>query len=100
MTRAAITLALCVVAAATGCSKPATSSVRLVREDRPKGCHLTLNGVRIPDDVLAAKGQKQRGEQGVTPSGNDEPDSCLGAKIAMQQSGMKVDQMPVVDLGR
>lgn len=98
MDRATITLALCVFPALIGCDKPEASRVRLVKTHLPSECHLTLNGVRIPDDVLVAKGKKQRGKRAVASVGNDEPDSCVGAAIILQQAGMNIHELPSLDL--
>src|SRR3954470_1775506 len=74
MDRATITLALSVFLALVGCDRPQASQVRLVKVQRaPNGCHLTLNGVHIPDNVLVEKGRKQRGKQAVAAGGKDEP---------------------------
>ena len=99
MDRATITLALSVFLALMGCDRPEASQVRLVKvQHAPSGCHLTLNGVRIPDDVLVAKGNKQRGKRAVASVGKDEPDSCVGATIILQQAGMKIHELPSLDL--
>jgi hypothetical protein len=95
MNRAMTTLAMCVFAALLGCRKPEASDVRLVRTHRPSDCHLTLNGVRIPDDVLAAKGKAHRGREAAA---NDESDRCEGATIMLRQAGMNTDEMPSIDL--
>lgn len=96
--RATITLALCAFPALIGCDRSEASRVRVMKAHASSGCHLTLNGVRIPDQVLAAKGKKQRGKQAVNSVVNDEPDSCVGATIALQQAGMNIHEMPSVDL--
>jgi hypothetical protein len=99
MDRPTITLALSVFLALVGCDRPQASQVRLVKVQRaPNGCHLTLNGVRIPDDVLVDKGKKQRGKQAVASGGKDEPDSCVGAAIMLQQAGMNIHELPSIDL--
>lgn len=61
----------------------------------PSDCHLTLNGVRISDDVLVAEGKKHRGKRAVA---NDESDRCEGAVIMLQQAGMNTEKMPSIDL--
>jgi hypothetical protein len=98
MDRATITLALCVFPALVGCDKPDASRVRLVKTHLPNECHLTLNGVHIADEVLVAKGRKERGKRGAASVENDEPDSCVGATIMLQQAGMYVDELPSLDL--
>ena len=99
MDRATIILALSVFVALTGCGRPQASQVRLVKPEHvPGGCHLTLNGLRIPDDVLAAKGKMQRGKRAVASVGKDEPDSCVGAAFVLQQAGMNIDELPRLDL--
>lgn len=73
--------------------------MRLVKvQHGPSGCHLTLNGVRIPDNVLVAKGNKQRGKQTVAPDWKSEPDSCVGAAFMLQQAGMNIHELPSLDL--
>jgi hypothetical protein len=57
-----------------------------------------LNGVHIADEVLVAKGKKERGKRGVASFGNDEPDSCVGATVMLQQAGMNVHELPTLDL--
>ena len=89
MNRTMITLALCVFPALVGCGKPEPSGVRLVKAG-PSDCHLTLNGIRIPDDVLEAKGRAHRGKNAAA---NDESDRCEGATIVVRQTGMKTDEM-------
>jgi hypothetical protein len=96
--RAAITLALSVFLALMGCDRPQASQVRLVKAHLPRECHLTLNGVRIPDNVLVAKGKEQRGKRAVASVGNDEPDSCVGATFMLQQAGMNIHELPSLDL--
>ena len=99
MDRATINLAVSVLLALTGCDRPEASQVRLVKaQNAPSGCHLTLNGVRIPDNVLVAKGRMRRGKQAVASGGKDEPDSCVGATFMLQQAGMNVDEMPSINL--
>jgi hypothetical protein len=99
MDRATITLALSVFVALVGCDRPQASQVRLVKVQRaPAGCHLTLNGVRIPDGALVEKGKKQRAKQAVASGGKDEPDSCVGAAIMLQQAGMNIHELPSIDL--
>ena len=98
MNRATITLALCVFLALIGCGKPDASRVRLVKAHGSGDCHLTLNGVRIPDDVLVAKGKEHRGKQAVASVANDVSDRCEGALIMLQQAGMNTHQMPSIDL--
>jgi hypothetical protein len=72
--------------------------VRLTEvQQAPSGCHLTLNGVRIPDDVLAARGKMQR-SKGAAAAGKDEPDSCVGATFMLQQAGMNTRELPSIDL--
>jgi hypothetical protein len=95
MNRAMITLALCVFPALVGCGKPQPSGVRLVKAHGPSDCHLTLNGVRIPDDVLEAKGKAHRGKK---EAANDESDRCEGATIMLRQAGMNTDEMPSINL--
>lgn len=95
MHRAMITLALCVSPALVGCGKPEPSGVRLVKAHGQSDCHLTLNGVRIPDDVLAAKGKADRGKKA---GANDESDRCEGATIMLRQAGMNTDEMPSMNL--
>ena len=95
MSRASITLTLCVFAPLTGCGKPGESGVRLVKAHGPGDCHLTLNGVHIPDDVLVAEGKKHRDKRTVA---NDESDRRAGAVIRLQQAGMNTDEMPSIDL--
>ena len=96
MDRATIILALCVFPALVGCDKPDASRVRLVKAHN-NDCHLTLNGVRIPDDVLVATGKKQRGNRAVPSVGNDEL-RCEGAVIMLQRAGIKTDEFPSIDL--
>ncbi len=95
MSRAMITLALCVFPPLVGCGKPEPSGVRLVKAHGPSDCHLTLNGVRIPDYVLEAKGSARRGKK---PAVNDESDRCEGATIMLRQAGMNTDEMPSINL--
>ena len=95
--RATIILALCVFPALVGCGKPEPSRVRLVKAHGPSDCHLTLSGVRIPDDVLVATGKKQRGNRAVPSVGNDEL-RCEGAVIMLQRAGIKTDEFPSIDL--
>jgi hypothetical protein len=95
MNRVIITLALCVFAALVGCGKPEPSGVRLVKAYGPSDCHLTLNGVRIPDGVLEAKGKAHRGKK---EAANDESDRCEGATIVLRQAGMNTDEMPSIKL--
>jgi hypothetical protein len=95
MNHATITLALCVFPALVGCGKPEPSGVRLVKARGPSDCHLTLNGVRIPDDVLEAKGKAHRGK---TAAANNESDRCEGATIMLRQAGMNTDEMPSINL--
>ena len=99
MDRATITLALSVFLALMGCNRPQASQVRLVKvQHAPSGCHLTLNGVRIPDDVLAEEGKKQKGKRAVASGGKDEPDSCVGAAVILQQAGMNIHELPSIEL--
>jgi hypothetical protein len=99
MDRATINLALSVFLALMGCDRPEASQVRLVKvQHAPGGCHLTLNGIRIPDNVLVAKGKMQQGKQAVASGGKGEPDSCLGAAIMLQQAGMNIRELPSIDL--
>ena len=99
MDRATITLAVGVILALMGCDRPKASQVRLVKvEHSSGGCQLTLNGARIPDDVLVAKGKKERAKRAVASGGKDEPDSCVGATIMLQQSGMNIHELPSIDL--
>ena len=51
--------------------------------------------VRIPDDVLEAKGRAHRGKNAAA---NDESDRCEGATIVVRQTGMNTDEMPSIDL--
>ena len=95
MGRRTIILALCVFPALVGCDKPEASGVRLVQGHGPSDCHLTLNGVHIPDDVLVAEGKKHRGKRAVA---NDNSDRCEGAAIMLQQAGMHTDELPSIDL--
>ena len=95
MSRATITLALCVFPALIGCGKAEESGVRLAKAHGPGDCHFTLNGVRIPDDVLVAEGKKHRGNRAVA---NDESDRCEGAVSRLKQAGMNTDEMPSLDL--
>ena len=95
MGRVTITLALCVFTVLIGCDKPEPSGVRLVKAHGPNDCHLTLNGVHIPDDVLAAEGKKHRGKR---PATNDQSDRCEGAVIFLQQAGMRTDELPSINL--
>ena len=95
MGRVTITLALCIFTALIGCDKPEASRVRLVKAHGPSDCHLTLNGVHIPDDVLVAEGKKHRGKR---PAANDQSDRCEGAAILLQQAGMHTDELPSIDL--
>jgi hypothetical protein len=95
MNRAMITLALCVFPPLVGCGKPEPSGVRLVKAHGPSDCHLTLNGVRIPDDVLVAKGKAYRDKKAAA---NDESDRCEGATIMLRQAGMNTDEMPSMNL--
>jgi hypothetical protein len=95
MGRVTITLALCVFPALIGCGKPEQSGVRLVKAHGPSDCHLTLNGVRIPDDVLVAEGKKHRGKRAAA---NDESDRCEGAAIMLRRAGMNTDELPSIDL--
>lgn len=97
MGRVTITFALCVFLALPGCDKPAASRVRLVKAHK-NDCHLTLNGIRIPDAVLVAKAKKQRGERGAASVGDDEL-RCEGAIITLRQAGIKTDEFPKIDLG-
>ena len=97
--RATTTLALSVLLALIGCNRTEASQVRLVKvQHSPGGCHLTLNGVRIPDDVLVAKGKKERGKRAVASDGENEPDSCVSAAIMLRQAGMNIHEMPSIDL--
>ena len=99
MGRLTTTLALSVLLALAACDRPQPNRVRLVKnEHAQRGCHLTLNGVRIPDDVLVAKGKMQRSKRAVASVGNDEPDRCVGATFMLQQAGINLDEMPTVDL--
>jgi len=98
MDRATIPLALSVFLAPMGCDRPQASQVRLVKAHLPRECHLTLNGVHIPDNVLVAKGKEQRGKRAVASAGNDEPDSCVGAAWMLQQAGMNLREFPSLDL--
>lgn len=95
MNRAMITLALSVFPALVACDKPEPSGVRLAKAHGPDDCHLMLNGVRIPDDVLEAKGKAHRGNKAVS---NNESDRCEGATIMLRQAGIKTDQMPSINL--
>ena len=95
--RATIILALCVFPALVGCGKPEASRVHLVKAQGPSDCHLTLNGVHIPDDVLVATGKEQRGNRAVPSVGNDEL-RCEGAVIMLQRAGIKTDEFPSIDL--
>jgi len=95
--RASIILALCVFPALVGCGKPEDSRVRLVKAHDPSDCHLTLNGVHIPDDVLVATAKKQRGDRGAPSLGNDEL-RCEGAVIMLRRAGIKTDEFPSIDL--
>jgi hypothetical protein len=95
MNRAIITLALCAFPALVACDKPEPSGVRLVKAHGPSDCHLTLNGVRIPDDVLVAKGKAHRGKKA---DANDKSDRCEGATIMLRQAGMNTDEMPSMNL--
>jgi hypothetical protein len=95
--RATIILALCVFSALVGCGKPEVSRVRLVKAHGPSDCRLTLNGVRIPDEVLLATGKKQRGNRAVASVGNDKL-RCEGAVIMLQRAGIKTDELPSIDL--
>lgn len=97
MDRATITLALCVVPAVFGCNKPEGSRVSLVNAHVPSDCHLTLNAVRIPDDVLVAKAKKQRGNQATASVSNDKL-RCEGAIIVLRQAGIKTDEFPSINL--
>ena len=96
MDRVPITFALGVFLALLGCGKPDASRVRLVKAHN-NDCHLTLNGVRIPDAVLVAKAKKQRGDRAATSVGNDEL-RCEGAIIMLRQAGIKTDEFPRIDL--
>jgi len=71
--------------------------VSLVNAHVPSDCHLTLNGVRIPDDVLVAKAKKHRGNQ-ATASVSNEKLRCEGAIIVLRQAGIKTDEFPSIDL--
>jgi hypothetical protein len=97
MHRVTITLALCVFLALLGCGKPDASRVRLVKAHKDD-CHLTLNGVHIPDADLIAKAKKQRGDRAAASVGNDEL-RCEGAIITLRQAGIKTDEFPKIDLG-
>ena len=96
MGRVIITFALCVFLALPGCGKPDASRVHLVKAHKDE-CHLTLNGVRIPDADLVAKAKKQRGDRAAASVGNDEL-RCEGAIIMMRQAGIKTDEFPTIDL--
>jgi hypothetical protein len=98
MGRLPITLTLSVLLALAACDRPQPNQVRLVKDEAHRGCHLTLNGVRIGDDVLVAKGKMQRSKRTAASVGNDEPDSCVGATFMLQQAGIKLDEMPTLDL--
>ena len=99
MDRATITLAVSVLLVLIGCDRPQALQVRLVNLERaPSGCHLTLNGVRIPDDVLVEKGRKQRGKQAVASRGEDAHDRCVGAAIMLRQTGVNIHELPSIDL--
>lgn len=91
------TFTLCVFLALLGCGKPDASRVRLVKAHEDD-CHLTLNGVRIPDADLVAKAKKQRGDRAAASVGNDEL-RCEGALITLRQAGIKTDEFPKIDLG-
>ncbi len=91
-----MTLILCVFPALIGCGKPDASRVRLAKAHGSGDCHLILNGVRIPDEVLVAKGKEHRGKQ---PVANDESDRCEGAIIMLQQAGMNTNEMLSIDPG-
>jgi hypothetical protein len=95
--RATLILVLCVFPALFGCGKPEAPRVRLVKAHGPSDCHLTLNGVRIPDDVLVATGKKQRGNRSVASVGSDDL-RCEGAVIMLQRAGIKTDEFPSIDL--
>jgi hypothetical protein len=64
---------------------------------RDHDCHLTLNGVRIPDAVLVAKARKQREDRAASSVGNDQL-RCEGAIIMLRQAGIKTDEFPTIDL--
>lgn len=96
MDRVTTTFALCVFLALLGCGKPDASRVRLAKAHEDD-CHLTLNGVRIPDAALIAKAKKQRGDRAAASVGNDEL-RCEGAIIMMRQAGIKTDEFPTLDL--
>ena len=92
MDRVRTTFALCVFLVLLGCGNPDGSRVRLVKAHKDD-CHLTLNGVRIPDAVLVAK----RGDRAAASVGNDEL-RCEGAIVMMRQAGIKADEFPTIDL--
>lgn len=99
MKRATITLGLGVVLALMGCDRNKIPQVRLVKvQHSPRGCHLTLNGTRVPDDVLAAEGKLERGKQAVRSIREGEPDSCVGAIMRLQRAGVNVREFPSIDL--
>ena len=91
MGRASITLAMCLLPALFGCNKPDEPLVRLVKADDPHDCHLILNGVHIPDEVLVAEGMKHRGNRAVASDGSDR---CKGALMRLRRTGMNIDEMP------
>lgn len=98
MARPPITLALCVLPALLGCGKPEASRVRLAGKAHDAGdCHLTLNGVHIPDEVLVAKGKERLGDYKAASVGNDEL-RCQGAIVMMQKAGAKTDEFPSINL--
>lgn len=96
MDRLTTTFVLCVFPALLGCGKSDALRVRLVKAHKDD-CHLTLNGVRIPDAALIAKAKKQRGDRAAASVGNDEL-RCEGAVIMMRQAGIKTDEFPAIDL--
>lgn len=98
MTRPPITVVLCVLPALLGCGKPEVSRVRLAGKAHDAGdCHLTFNGLQIPDVVLIAKGKERLGGRKAASVGNDEL-RCQGAMVMMKQAGAKTDELPSIDL--
>jgi hypothetical protein len=95
MGRVTIILALWVFPALIGCSKPDESDVRLVKAHASGDCHLALNGVRIPDNVLLAEGKKHRGDRAVA---SDKFYTCQGALIRLQKAGVNIQELPRLDL--
>jgi hypothetical protein len=63
-----------------------------------EGCHITLNGVHVTDDVLLQTARRERVRPAIITYGKDAPYRCVGAVIIiLQEAGvMNIDTRPSV----